>query len=110
MTKRLIPLVAFALAFALGIRAHAVIAVKLPVADMYSGARNVIIGQIVKVNTETGAIEASGKALKGNLSGDTFRFKVEGLPKILENAKPGSPFLLLTGRRAQDFALHTADT
>jgi hypothetical protein len=94
----------------LGLPASGLIAVKLPVSDMYAGARNVIIGQVVKVNAETGAIEASAEGLRGTLASDIVRFKLEGLPTILADVKPGVPFVLLTGRDPKNFALHLADT
>lgn len=89
--------------------AHAVIAVKLPVSKMYDGASTVIVGNVTKLNPETGAITASAKALKGT-TGDTLRFKLEGFPAVLASLKEGSPFVLLTGTHANDFALHLGDT
>lgn len=90
--------------------AHAVIAVKLPVSDIYDGSRTVIVGNVTKINAETGGVVASAKALKGTLAGDTVRFKIEKLPDVLSKLKEGSPFVLLTGEKPESYALNLADT
>jgi hypothetical protein len=89
--------------------ALAVIAVKLPVSQMYDGARTVIVGNVTKLNPQTGAVTASAKALKG-ATGDVLRFKLEGFPAVVARLKEGSPFVLLTGTHPEDFALHLGDT
>jgi hypothetical protein len=88
----------------------AVIAVKLPVSQIYDGARTVIVGSVTKINPETGAVEATATALRGNINGGVVRFKLEKLPAILSKLKEGSPVVLLTGEKPENFALHLADT
>jgi len=89
--------------------AMAVIAVKLPVSQMYDGARTVVVGNVTKLNAENGAVTASAKALKGT-TGDLIRFKLEGFPDVVAKLKEGSPVVLLTGTHPEDFALHLGDT
>ncbi|HEY7115190.1 MAG TPA: hypothetical protein VH475_01315 [Tepidisphaeraceae bacterium] len=90
--------------------AFAVIAVKLPVRTIYSGSRTVVVGTVTKVNPQSGAVEASAKALRGTITGDVVRLKLENLPAVLANVKEGAPLVLLTGRDPKNFALHLADT
>src|SRR5687768_13313856 len=97
-------------AFALAPSARAVIAVKLPVAEIYDGSRTVVTGQVTKVNGESGTVEASAKALKGEFPGDIVRLKFEGAQKAQSaGIKVGDPLVLCTGAKAENFALHIAD-
>jgi hypothetical protein len=91
-------------------RASALIAVKLPVAQIIDGSRVVVIGTVTKVSPDTGNVVASAKALKGTAPGESIKFKIAGLPQVLAGVKEGSPYVLLTGRQAANFALHLGDT
>ena len=90
--------------------AQALIAVKLPVSQIYDGARTVIVGNVTEVNAQTGGVKASATALRGTAPGTGVRFKIQNLPDVLANLKEGSPFVLLTGVNPQAFALHLGDT
>jgi hypothetical protein len=90
--------------------ASALIAVKLPVSEIFTGSRVVVVGNVTKIDSEEGNVAASAKALKGDAPGDVIRFKFKNLPAVLANIKEGSPFVLLTGRKAENFALHIGDT
>jgi hypothetical protein len=89
--------------------AAALIKVKTPVSEMYSGAVSVVVGRVTRVSADTGVIEASAAALKGDGVGDTIKIKLENLPAVIKSVKEGSPVVLLIGRRASSNALNLAD-
>ncbi|MDB5322770.1 MAG: hypothetical protein JWN40_4401 [Phycisphaerales bacterium] len=90
--------------------AAALIKVKTPVSEMYSGAVSVVVGKVTRVSPDTGVIEASAAALKGDGVGDTVKIKLENLPAVIRSVKEGSPVVLLIGRRSSSNALNLADS
>jgi hypothetical protein len=89
--------------------ARAVMAAKTPPSSLFGESQNVIIGKVTKITPETGILDASATALKGESPAQTLKIRIEAFPETLQSAKEGQPLVLFLGRRAASHALHFAD-